>query len=227
MFAGIDGCPAGWVFVLFDEGDIQFDITSSIQNMDYISKNNLTLIDIPIGLPEKSRRVCDLDARQILKPFRHNSVFLTPVREAVYADSYKNACEKNYSAIGKKISKQMWAICEKIKEVDDFKQQNPLLLLRESHPELCFWSLNNESACHFNKKKKEGRRERLTILDIAIPDISEHILSYADATLRKHVAIDDIIDAAVLAITAMKSEQLKTIGNGEIDKKDLQMEIVF
>ena len=42
------------------------------------------LIDIPIGLTKDEPRACNLEVKKCLSPGRQNSVFYTPVREAVY-----------------------------------------------------------------------------------------------------------------------------------------------
>ena len=227
MYAGIDGCKVGWISVRIENNKPLFNIVENLQELDFIFTNNLTLIDIPIGLPFNSRRSCDMEARKVLKPKRFNSVFITPTREAVFANSYEEACENNYRLTGKKISKQAWNICNKIKEVDDFKIKNPNVRLRESHPEVFFWALNNKKPCIYNKKKKEGINERLEILDKYVSGISKELKSFADASRKKHVAIDDIIDAAVLAYAAMLEPDLLIFGNNEKDVNGNSMEIVY
>ncbi len=48
----------------------------------------LVLIDIPIGLPRKGTRACDVLARSVLKK-RASSVFPVPCRKAIQAFNYR------------------------------------------------------------------------------------------------------------------------------------------
>ncbi|MCF7929477.1 MAG: DUF429 domain-containing protein [Spirochaetales bacterium] len=227
MHAGIDGCRYGWLAARVDQAEVIFELARSIRYISSVFENDMTLIDIPIGLSDHSERACDIEARRILKPKRHSSVFLTPVRAAAYAESYEEACRINFVATGKKISKQAWNILPKVREIDAFKSEFPGVALREAHPEICFWALNGKTACSHNKKTPAGISERLNILERTLPGISHKITAYADANLKKHVSLDDIIDAAVLALTAARPEILLALGNGEKDQAGIPMEIVY
>lgn len=227
MFIGIDGCKAGWLIATIKDNNITFEIIKNINDYKIKSDNRLTLIDMPIGLHENMERVCDLEARKILKPKRHSSVFMTPIRNAVYADSYKNSCKINYNSLGKKISIQAWNITPKIREIDDFRIKFPQYNIRESHPEVCFWAFNKYKACEYPKKKKLGEDERLMILERIISGISKEIFFFENNTLRKDVVLDDIIDATVLACTAKNYSNLKILGDNSIDSKGLPMEIIY
>jgi len=227
MGAGIDGCMVGWITVRIEQGQVSFELTRSIRAIPSVFENDMTLIDIPIGLSDHSERACDIEARRILKPKRHSSVFLTPVRAAAYAESYEEACRINFAATGKKISKQAWNILPKVREIDTFKRDFPGVALREAHPEVCFRALNGKTACSHNKKTPAGISERLGILERTLPGISQNITAYADANLKKHVSFDDIIDAAVLALTATRPDRLLALGHGEKDQAGIPMEIVY
>ena len=72
MFVGIDGCPKGWVYAIFDKQRFLFDTVSRFTEMSFLSDSKVALVDIPIGLPESSRRRCDIQARSFLKPTRYN-----------------------------------------------------------------------------------------------------------------------------------------------------------
>jgi len=100
--------------------------------------------------------------------------------------------------------------------------------IRETHPELCFWALNNGKSTLFRKKDKRGIEERKEILASAYPQTSE-VLDYSlRQYARKDVAEDDILDALVAAVTASRKEEgLLTIPeNPEFDSEGLPMEIV-
>jgi len=193
---------------------------------------SLILIDIPIGLvkEDSNERTCDKDARNLLGPNRGSSVFPVPCRDAVYAD-VTEASNINNKLTNRKLSKQVLGIIPKIKQVDQFLTSNNVakLRIREVHPELCFWALNNRNPMLFNKKDRRGVQERKEVLFPRHP-LCEFIFKYAEHTYRrKDVARDDILDAMVAAVTASKGEQvLVTVpSNHEVDSKGLLMGMVY
>ena len=106
----MDGCKAGWFVVELDHnGGSAFDIFPDIGTIwQQVSKTaSLILIDIPIGLPEKGTRACNMLARKVLGK-RAASVFPVPCRKALQALNYQDASKINYQASGKKISVQSW-----------------------------------------------------------------------------------------------------------------------
>jgi len=146
-YIGVDGCKAGWFFDAISPGDeLEFGIFAAIEKLwRTYSEAEWILIDIPIGLPsnEIKMRPCDKAARQVLSPKRHHSIFSPPNREALAAESYPEACKINHHVCGRKISIQAWHISRKIKEVDDLMKAHPAAqdILKETHPEVCFWAL--------------------------------------------------------------------------------------
>jgi hypothetical protein len=81
-------------------------------------------LDMPIGLPERGPRACDLEARRLLGPGRASSVFPAPIRPVLVATSYDDACQIRLQVEGKKLSRQAWVIVPKIREVDDMLRDN-------------------------------------------------------------------------------------------------------
>lgn len=193
------------------------------------------LIDIPIGLPTKiqERRACDGQARQILGQPRASSVFSAPCREALVADTHEEACRINRGVLGFGLSLQCMGIIPKIKEVDDFLHTTPDArdVIRESHPEVCFWALNGGKPMKHGKaaKKQMGITERLKVLDSVWPparSLYEHSLR---RYLRKEVARDDILDAIVLYLNSSSDlDALLTLpADRQVDDAGLPMEIVY
>jgi predicted RNase H-like nuclease len=234
MFIGIDGCKAGWLAVILDNKyGYEIGIFTNIEKLwNNYSDSILIFIDIPIGLPgrEMINRNCDLKAREILGPKRGSCVFPAPCREAVYTDNYMKANNLNRKILEKGLSLQAWNISHKIREADMFLRKNyrARKVVRESHPEICFWALAGKVMKN-SKKKKAGRIERLEILK-SVYNISENIYNSAlEKYKRKDVARDDIIDAICLAISAKinKSSLISIPQKPEIDKKGLRMEIVY
>ena len=207
-FIGIDGCRAGWFCVLLDEGDNwSCRVAPDARAVGELSAEaDSVLIDIPIGLPDSGPdgRLCDREARQLLGRWRASSVFSAPARRTLAAANYPHALKLNRQATGRGLSKQAWGIVPKIREIDTLLCDNRALrgMLRESHPELCFWALNGKQAMQYNKKKREGQQERLLVLEHYFPQCHALFEQVCGEFLRRQVARDDIIDAMVCAVTA-------------------------
>lgn len=231
-FYGIDGCPAGWLFVGVDlKGECQFGVLERFSDVGILlGQSRLILVDIPIGLVSSgdAGRVCDTAARKVIAP-RASSVFSAPARPAIAEHAYREGSDANFRAVGKKLSTQSWAIVPKIREVDDYMRSARVQeKVREMHPEVAFWALNNRKALKHGKKKPEGAEERLEILTEYLPHARETYESALDTYKRKDVAADDILDAMVGAVTAMHHPRITTLpANPAKDDEGLVMEMVY
>ena len=238
-FVGVDGCRAGWFSVGFDRcGGYEVAVfTSFSQLLTHYGDARRVFADIPIGLPQgPERRDCDGEARKLLGR-RRSSVFSAPTRQTVEQAAaspgdYRGALEIERRFAGRGISRQAFAIAPKIAEVDRvmlYRDVSATPQVREVHPELCFWSLNNRQPMEFGKKKSEGESERLRLLQGIEPRSQEIYEGACSKFLRKVVARDDILDALVAAIIATRGEdQLKTVPeNPPRDARGLPMEMVF
>jgi predicted RNase H-like nuclease len=232
LYAGIDGCKSGWFCVFLDEAH-NWEIGIYPKIDDVISKYKQlesVFIDMPIGLPYHEKRKCDSLARKILGRQRSSSIFPIPCREAVYAKNYTEACIINSEILGKKLSKQTWNICGKIKEIDEFLINNRKYknTLKEAHPELNFYGWNYATPMHYNKKCKEGIEERSNVLNENLSKAKD-IISYSNRIFkRSEVNMDDILDALILALSATKKNEMKSIPNQrEKDKRNLDMNIWY
>ena len=235
FYFGIDGCKDGWFCVsLGENGAWSYRVVSDAQTLgEYVSHASSVLIDIPVGLLDKGteERQCDIEGRRLLRPKRSSSVFPAPARQTLQAVSYEQAQRFNRSSIGRGLSQQSWNIVPKIREINDLLLSKPSLqgVLRECHPELCFWALNGKSAMRYNKKKEEGRDERLAVLEMYFEPCHEVFEQASSLYLRRQVALDDIIDAMVCAVTARYGfNQYKTVPTDpERDIQGLPMEMVY
>lgn len=140
--AGVVGCPAGWLCLVkdWDRGSIRAAVCrGSDELLQVIKQCQLVAIDIPIGLSEQGPRACDQAARQILGK-RRSSIFPAPLRQALVADSWEQACEITTRVAGRKVSKQSRGIYRKVREIDVLLAANKILRnsLWEAHPELSF-----------------------------------------------------------------------------------------
>ena len=207
-FIGIDGCRAGWFCVVLDDRDHwSFRVVSDACGVGELAAGaDSLLIDIPIGLcdsgPEGRR--CDREARRLLGRGRASSVFSAPARRTLAATGYPDALELNRQATGRGLSIQAWGIVPKIHAIDALLRDNRALqgVLRECHPELCFWALNGRHAMQYNKKQGPGQQERFVVLEQYFPQCHVLFDQASGEFLRRQVARDDIIDAMVCAVTA-------------------------
>jgi predicted RNase H-like nuclease len=231
-FIGVDACKKGWFAVsLNSQNNLQIDIFDHIHNLwDSFQKPSLILIDMPIGLPSSGKRLCDAEARKILK-HRGSSIFPVPCREALKTKTYGQACRINKKVLGVRLSVQSWNISGKIREVDRWMIKNKPMrgCIRESHPELCFWALAGGQAMKHSKKTPRGFSERYALL-LKIYPAAKTIVDHAlKRFLRKDLAKDDILDATALAVSArFPSKFIRTVPQKPPrDKKGLPMEIVY
>lgn len=232
---GVDGCPAGWFGVTLGEGNAWHIAIAEEdkQLLAMISRKQLVLIDMPLGLLESGvpQRICDQQARRLLGRPRAASVFPVPGRPAVYAKSYRDAQTINRQRIGSGLSQQAWNIAPKIRQLDEILQASPVLRdkLRESHPEICFWSLNGKHAMCYNKKHSQGFAERYKLLQKYCTATDEIVETALAQYSRKKLARDDILDALVLAVSAKYgADTLKTIpAQPPLDACGIRMEMVY
>jgi len=204
---GVDGCPAGWVWIGRIEGRWQAGIAEHLDDLAALLDGAVpALIDMPIGLVNSGpdERACDVAARALLRRPRASSVFRPPCRAALAAADYAGACAVNRRHTGVALSVQTWNILPKIRQLDNLLQRRPALRgrLREAHPEVCLHALAGGRGMAHNKRTADGRRERRELLRRLAPDALEAADGLLAATPRRRLAADDAIDAAALAVTA-------------------------
>ena len=242
-YVGIDWGGTGWIAVIVadDAGERERTVTAafypSILNVwrDNCEAETI-LVDVPIGLGD-GRRQCDEEARAVLGESR-NSVFYTPVRDAVYEDRYETAGDVHEEATGNRISTQAYHICPAIQEVDGFLREIDAArsVVRESHPELCFATLDGGGG-RPAETTEEGLASRRTVLEDTFGDerddagdLEAFEREYIDdqpTHARRFRASnrDDLLDAFVLAVTA-SGETVSLPRDPPTDRYDLPMEIV-
>lgn len=80
------------------------------------------VVDVPIGLPERKARECDVAARKKLKG-RGSSVFPAPIRGVLSAQTHRQMCDRWFEIEERKGSKQLFGILPLIRRVDE--RMNP------------------------------------------------------------------------------------------------------
>ena len=215
---GVDGCRGGWVGVLWSPDRVSIHVSISLSALladcqgSPVGEGGLTRsaeslaelavigIDMPIGLPDVGARQADRLAQRLLGK-RSSSIFVTPTRDACQLSTQQQVSERNRELSGPGVSIQAFHLLPKIREVDQHLQsESPTSRSRfvEVHPELAFASLHG-GPLQFSKRTMAGQAERLEILagvGLRIDPIP--------VVRRGVVEIDDVIDAAVVAGTAMR-----------------------
>jgi predicted RNase H-like nuclease len=226
--AGVDGCPAGWVAVIERFGApicasifVRFeDLLKGLSDVGVIA------VDIPIGLPERGARDCDVEARRRLG-VRGSSVFPAPLRAILNSSSREEASRIRYEIEGKLMSCQAFGIVKKVREVDRTLLANRAARRRvvEVHPELSFAAWRGRPMRH-PKGKKAGRSERQRLISGVWPeDVERCEMLFA----RSKCGLDDLYDAFAALWSARRvasgvAEQLPEIAPR--DARGLPMRII-
>lgn len=225
--AGADGCPGGWLcLVASDASPIIGRIFEDFSTLlGFLPNSAILAIDIPIGLPARGPRSCDLEARRLLGP-RASSVFPSPVRSVLNSATYQDACATREAVDGKRMSKQAFAILPKIREVDAVMRQPGVpCVVRECHPEVSFAQWAGDPLRH-PKKKTPGRAERADLIDASWPGERARLRA---GLPRGRFATDDLLDAFAALWTAGRiraGRALELPATAELDEHGLRMEIV-
>jgi predicted RNase H-like nuclease len=224
----VDGCRGGWVIVTVTrEGHEVADVCSVPDLHGLIMQIDSGVlaaagIDIPIGLAPGGRRCADVEARRHLGP-RRSSVFPAPVRSVLAASTYEEACSISRAACGKAISKQLFNILPKIREVDDLQTPVRQRRLFEMCPELSLAVLAGAPMAHA-KTTPAGRAERIRALGAVFG--REEIEGHVHRRLAG-ARVDDVLDAFAGAWTARRYAAASHLRlGGQLDDRGLRMEVV-
>jgi len=228
LVAGIDGAPGGWVVVTVarhdnDAADVRL-VPDLLGVMGQIDTGTLAAvaIDIPIGLAPDGARRADVEARRQLGP-RRSSVFPAPVRSVLAATTYEEACALSRAACGKAVSKQLFNILPKIREVDALVTPQRQQRAFEMSPELSL-ALLAGAPMAYPKTTPAGLAERIVALGqvFGAEEIERHLRQPPRGARR-----DDILDAFAGVWTARRhaAGQHLQLG-GDVDARGLRMEVI-
>jgi predicted RNase H-like nuclease len=211
--AGVDGCPGGWIAAFVRPAGGSGIIAVFPDFADVLAATQapaVFAVDVPIGLPERTGhggRAAENAVRPLLGA-RQSSVFSVPSRAAIEAADYATACRVALSSSDppRKVSKQLFNIAPKIREVDAALRADSALVARvyEVHPELAFWRLNGAQPLGEPKKVKSrphapGLALRRRLLRAA--GLPRELI---DAAPPKGAAADDLLDALACAAIARR-----------------------
>jgi predicted RNase H-like nuclease len=232
IVAGVDGCKAGWLVAIVEVKGRSIESRETSVAKDFVDVVSATsdceviCIDIPIGLSDGDRpRACDVEARRILGGRRASSVFPAPIRPIL---SYRQYTTANTISrrLGKGISRQSFALLEKIRQVDYVMTPEIQKRIREIHPEVCFWALNGQRPLREGKRSRAGQAKRHRLLERVLNGVNKCMQA---ADMRGY-AVDDVYDAIVAAWTAgrVALDKAATLpAKPDTDSNGLRMEMVY
>jgi predicted RNase H-like nuclease len=230
--AGVDGCRTGWIVAFLRPsaypGEVDAGSPKRICANRKVEEVRVRIVprfadvlaapeapavvavDMPIGLPDRigpDGRGPERAIRPLLGA-RQSSVFPVPPRAAIFADDFGAACAAALAASEppRKVSKQLFMIAPKIREVDECLRRDPRDVARvhEVHPEFAFWRLNGGRALGEPKKVKgvgyaPGLALRRSLLIAAgLPT------AIVAAPPPKGAGADDLLDALACAAIARR-----------------------
>ena len=188
--AGVDRYRRGWVMVVLDP--LAVGVAPRLSG--FLDPDAECIgVDMPIGLRAEGLRECDVLARRCVGP-RWSSVFMTPPREVLRADSYAAANELAPRLMGAKISQQAWALRHTIFEVEQL--DDPRVI--EVHPEVSFATMAGGHLAHA-KSSWNGQMLRRRILAEQGIELPDELAGEAG-----RVPVDDVLDAAAVAWSAAR-----------------------
>lgn len=216
-FVGVDWASGCWVIVAVDD-DENVEITTEPAFLNVWHEHSAAdkiLVDIRIGLLEEPSRPCDEKAREFLED-RRSSVFSVPCREAVEARTYDEGKEANDGSLGS----QSWGLVPRIREVDVFLKETGGAedFIFESHPEVCYaqFAKQENVGALGSKQDGDGISARLDLLEEVDSEFGAQVRKFVDERRNGNSEwhyriqsgrVDDVLDAAVLALTAMRGKE--------------------
>jgi predicted RNase H-like nuclease len=233
--AGVDGCPAGWAVVFWRLDGASPPVFAV--HPDFVAvladpSVAVIAVDMPIGLPDRvgpAGRGPERAVRPLLGE-RQSSVFSVPSRAAVMEDDYRCSCAVALATSDppRMVSKQCFHLFPKIREIDRLMTPDLESRVHEAHPELGFWRLNGGRPMALPKKVKSRPHPPGLAARAALLSRQGYDPAFLDQPLPRGVGRDDLIDAAVLALTAARitrgeGQSLPTVP--ERDGRGLRMAI--
>ncbi len=213
LYIGVDGCAGGWIAAILENGKLRHERYPSLRELTKRCPGfRCLLIDMVIGLRNSPQQLRPDDLARKELGLRGSTIFPVPSRAAVYAENEEEQKKANLLTLGKSLSRQTINLIPKIRELDEFLEENPAYrnCVFESHPELDFARLNG-SVLMSRKKEEDGIHERVAVLRKHLPNLSVEALRSLAKVLK--CKIDDGVDATCLAVTASlaASGQCETI----------------
>lgn len=207
---GVDWASGSWVVAEANRQTTEVTTEPSLLNVwhEFGSRATEILVDIPVYLESEGIRECDREAKEFLGS-RGSTVFWAPISGAVVAADYPEAVARNTQGLGS----HSWGLIPRIQEMNvllnEFDAAREMVF--ESHPEVCFRAYHGDDLP--SKKIDEGFETRKKCLTENGGDAFQPVIDLVEerrTNSRWHQRIqsgrvDDVLDAAILALTARES----------------------
>ncbi len=221
---GVDGWRGRWVGALLDGRSVRLlDLADAVAVLA-VPDVEVVGIDMPIGMSDDGVRVCDEQARDLLRPYgAASSVFPTPVRAVLATDDYAEARALSRAATDppRAPSAQSFRLVRAIRSLDDALGEPPAEHVVEVHPELAFRALDRE--LRDAKVTARGTARRLAALR-TVMDVDAALLN-----APPRVPAVDALDACAAAWSARRIADgtAECVGDGTTDARGRPMRICW
>ncbi|KAA0677717.1 DUF429 domain-containing protein [Roseomonas genomospecies 6] len=225
---GADGAGRGRLVVVrldTETGMADWRVGPAAQVLADAKSADLTLVDVPVGLPPTGHRAADLQARRLLGK-AWPRVFTGVRRPLLDRVGDLAAAQAWAKRDGCGISLQLFHILPLVRAMDEAIAPALQARVREGHPELTFHRLSGGRFLP-RKNRAPGREQRLHILEAnGLPQARRWI----DERWGTGVAADDVLDASVLALAArdtLAGMARVVPATLERDQRGLRMEMCY
>lgn len=188
--AGVDLAGGGLAVVVLEEDRVVEAFRCEAFADALLVDATVVAVDVPIGIPKEGVRPADEAARRFVGP-RASSVFPTPTRQVLEADTYDEARRLATDETGQSVSAQSYALRRRILEVDEYAREDDRVI--EVHPEVSFRELAHRPL--LSKHRTDGLVERRALLEEAGIELPASV---------PRVAEPDLLDATVAAWSARR-----------------------
>lgn len=229
MLVGVDGCRGGWIAVAEWCGSLDARVHENWLSLVSNAKHDaLVAVDIPIGLPARGARTCDVEARGFLGVPRGSSVFPAPVRACLASGSYETVAARHRRADGRGLSKQAFHLLPKIRQLDEYLLEHPrdLARIHEVHPEVSFATWNEGRALQHGKAEAAGLVEREQLIDAIWIGERERLWALVRGSGCRRDDLNDAFAALWTAVRIARGTARRLPQALETDERGLRMEIV-
>lgn len=234
VWVGAHAHDEGWLAVAFDRSG--FDHAETFDGIGdlwfrYEDAAASIHVDVPVGLVDEAEggRECDALARSIVGP-RADEIVAPPARKALRKRRYPVASRTHERATGEELSRRAFERSEAIATVDQLMREfsEARELIAAAHPEVSFCAFA-EARMEHDRGTAGGYAERLRTLASIDRDAPPAVQAAADAVGGAPVSVADVLDATVLAYTALPHEgTLRSLPpQPPLDANGLPMEIVY
>jgi predicted RNase H-like nuclease/predicted enzyme related to lactoylglutathione lyase len=188
--AGVDLAGGGLAVVVLEDDRIVETFRCEAFADALLVDAKVVAVDVPIGIPDEGVRPADEAARRFVGP-RASSVFTTPIRPVLEADTYAEARRLATEVTGQSISAQSYALRRRILEVDEYAREDERVI--EVHPEVSFRELARRPL--LSNHRTDGLAERRALLEEAGIDVPASV---------PRIGEPDLLDATVAAWSARR-----------------------